>query len=269
MSIKGVDYAWSHPGGAALRGAGVKFACRYLSHDASKTVQRPEADDLAAHGISLAVVYEDTANRAADGHQAGVNDAIAAMKMTKGMTPGYTDLGMPPDRPIYFAVDFDATWAQVSDYLAGAGLSIGKSRVGVYGGLDIITAARNAGYTWLWQASAWSHGQWNPYAQLRQMLGTEHINGVDCDINAAMVADFGQWTPGGDDVTPEQMTAAAQVLLNTAITSKFRKDAKGAPLQIPVREYFDYMDAHYDSLMQQIAALNAQVAALTAALKKP
>ena len=204
MSISGVDYAWSHPGGAALAAAGFKFACRYLSHDAGKTVQRGEADDLGAHGIELVVVYEDTANRAADGHQAGVNDGINAMKMTKGALAGYTDLSMPADRPIYFAVDFDATWAQVSDYLAGAGLSIGKNRVGVYGGLDIVTAAHNAGYRWLWQASAWSHGQWNPYAQLRQQLNTQRVNGVDCDINTAMTADFGQWTPGGgDDVTPQ------------------------------------------------------------------
>jgi hypothetical protein len=209
MSIYCVDYPWSHPGGAALQAAGVKAALRYLSHDAPKTLQRPEADDLHAHGIAMGVVYEDTATRASDGHQAGVTDALNALKMTKGQLPGYTDLAMPQDRPIFFAVDFDATWTQVSDYLAGAGLAIGKQRVGVYGGRNIIDAAYAAGYRWLWQAYAWSdvgNRGWSPVAQIRQQLATTDINGVQCDVDIAVVPDFGQWYPDQtveDIVTPQ------------------------------------------------------------------
>jgi hypothetical protein len=35
MAVFGVDYSWGRPGVAALKRAGAKFACRYLSHDTS------------------------------------------------------------------------------------------------------------------------------------------------------------------------------------------------------------------------------------------
>lgn len=191
MTTPGVDYAWSHPGGAALKAAGKKFACRYLSGDSSKNLTKTESADLAAHGLSSVVVWESTANRALAGKAAGETDAKAAQKQA-------TAAGMPGTRPIYFAVDFDATAGQqtaINAYLDGAASVIGRARVGIYGGYYPVKRALDAGKaTWAWQTIAWSGGQWDARAHIRQGA-QKTINGVGCDLNTGMLSDYGQWTP--------------------------------------------------------------------------
>lgn len=191
-SIPGVDYAWSHPGGAALKAAGAQFACRYLSPDSSKNLTRTEAADLAAHGVWAVVVWESTAARARAGRAAGVADARTALIQA-------TAAGMPSGRPIYFAVDFDATPGDqtlINAYLDGASSVIGRDRVGIYGGYYPVKRALDAGKaTWAWQTIAWSGGQWDARAVIRQGAQTT-VNGVSCDLNTATADDYGQWMPG-------------------------------------------------------------------------
>jgi hypothetical protein len=74
---------------------------------------------------------------------------------------------------------------------------LGKDRVGVYGGYYVVKAALGGGHcVWAWQASAWSGGQWDDRAQIRQTSIDRYIGGVDCDDNTAMTTDFGQWMVG-------------------------------------------------------------------------
>jgi hypothetical protein len=197
---EGVDYAWSHPGGAALQKAGKQFAARYLSNDADKNITRTEADDLAEHEVSSVVVWESTAKRPLAGRTGGIADAKAAAKQAAAA-------GMPPPRPIYFAVDFDATSGQmatVMTYLDGAASVLGRTRVGVYGGYDTVKAALDGGHAlWAWQTRAWSEGHWDPRAHIRQGA-TQTIGGVSCDLNTAYAADYGQWTPGKPPIAPQQ-----------------------------------------------------------------
>jgi hypothetical protein len=191
----GVDYPWQHPAPAALRAAGVGFAMRYLSNDETKNLTRTEADTLAAAGIWSGVVWETTATRALDGYTAGAKDATEALKQA-------TACGMPAGRPIYFAVDTDTTWGKVSPYFQGIRSVLPQQQVGVYGGIRIIQAAAASGLTaWYWQAEAWSGGQWDPHAHIRQ-AGTITVDGVQCDHNTSMADDFGQWMPGRTPVTP-------------------------------------------------------------------
>lgn len=198
FSIPGVDYAWSHPGGAALEAAGKKFACRYLSTDSKKNLTLTEAEDLAAHGVSCVVVWESTASRALSGHAAGAADAKAAAAQAHAA-------GMPDGRPIFFAVDFDATagqQAKIDAYFDGAASVLGVARVGIYGGYHTVKRTLDAGKArWAWQTIAWSGGHWDPRAVIRQ--GAQHkINGVTCDLNTATAADYGQWTPGHAPTPP-------------------------------------------------------------------
>lgn len=256
-----VDYPWQHPGGGALKASGVQGVVRYLSHDASKTLQRPEADDLWSHGIPMAVVFEDMATRAQDGRQAGVNDAQVAMQMLGGQRSGYTNLEMPNTRPIYFACDFDAQWVDVAPYYAGAASVLGQDRVGVYGGLAVITGAANAGYGWLWQTVAWSGGQWHPKATLRQELGETTINGVQCDVNDHQAEDWGQWAPGEDVVnmaTPEEIAAA--------VWGHTETDADGSG---PVRmgAVMAWMDKVHQNQRADIAAVKAELDQVKAELE--
>lgn len=189
MTIPGVDYAWSHPGGAALHAAGKQFAARYLSHDATKNLTRTEANDLAAHGIWSVVVWETTAQRAGAGRAAGIADAQEAARQA-------TAAGMPGGRPIYFAVDYDATPSAVDAYFQGVGSVLGAARVGVYGGYAVVKHCLDTGLArWAWQTPAWSGGKWEARAHIRQGAQTR-INGVSVDLDTATVADYGQWQPG-------------------------------------------------------------------------
>ena len=160
-------------------------------------------------------VWESAAARALDGRDAGEADARAAARQADSM-------GMPDDRPIYFAVDFDATSRQqaaINAYLDGAASVIGRKRVGMYASYGPIKHAFNAGkITYGWQTYAWSGGVWDPRAQLQQYSNDHDINGVNVDYDRAMKSDYGQWrvdvSPEGDDM-PDYVsvgTATAQQL---------------------------------------------------------
>jgi hypothetical protein len=189
--VFGVDYAWGRPGATALKNAGVKFVCRYLSHDTTgKNLTAAEAKQLTAAGIWIVVVWESTANRALSGHAAGVADAKAARQQAAAC-------GMPAGRPIYFAVDFDANAAQqaaINSYLDGAASVLGRDRVGLYAGYYVVKRAFDAKkITWGWQTYAWSGGHWDKRAQIQQYSNNHKINGVGVDYDRSMTGDYGQW----------------------------------------------------------------------------
>lgn len=193
----GVDYAWGRPSVTSLKNAGVIFVCRYLSHDTTgKTLDHAEAVRLSNAGIWVVVVWEDTARRALAGWDAGVQDAKEAAKQAKAA-------GMPPDRPIFFAVDFDASAGQqaaINAYLDGAASVITKKRTGIYGGYNPVKRALDGEHcTWAWQTYAWSGGKWDPRAQIQQYLNDQTIGGVGLDHNRTTKSDYGQWKVG---VTP-------------------------------------------------------------------
>jgi hypothetical protein len=98
---------------------------------------------------------------------------------------------------IYFSVDFDATSGQqsaINAYFDGVASVIGRSRTGAYGGYHVIRRLFDAGkIAWGWQTYAWSGGQWDSRAQLRQVLNGITVDGADCDRNEAHDVDFGQW----------------------------------------------------------------------------
>lgn len=191
--VEGVDYSYGRPGGKALAAAGKKFACRYVSNSAGKNIDRAEATDLAAHGVSSVVVWESTQKRPLDGRAAGVQDATKALQQARAA-------GMPAGRPVYFAVDWDATEAQqakINAYFDGAASVIGRAQVGGYGGYWPLMRLRSAGLiNWVWQTVAWSGSNRVPGMHILQRAEQPRIGGVACDLNTAYMADYGQWTPG-------------------------------------------------------------------------
>lgn len=209
---RGVDYSSGHPGGAALKAAGIGFAARYVSHTAAKNISAAEAADLATHGVWTVLVWETAASRAGAGRAAGVADAKEALTQA-------TAAGMPSGRPLYFAVDWDADPTVVVPYFQGVASVLGLARVGAYGGFKVIKYLLDHGLiTWAWQTAAWSGGRWDARAHIRQPATTVHINGVACDLDTAMTTDYGQWMPGRsptpeDDValTDAQAKALAQI----------------------------------------------------------
>jgi peptidoglycan hydrolase-like protein with peptidoglycan-binding domain len=191
VAREGIDYSWHHGLNLdAFRQAGVSFVIRYLSNDTSKNLNASEAHLLSDGGFDLAVVWETTAKRALSGRKAGEDDAAKARKQAK-------TCGMPAGRPIYFAVDWDATDREkptIAEYLKGAASVIGKKRVGVYGGYWVVKyCLDNAVASYGWQTYAWSSGQRDQRAQLYQHHNGVIIGGVNCDKDTAYAADFGQW----------------------------------------------------------------------------
>lgn len=192
MTIAGCDYSFSRPSTASLKSAGISFVCRYLSTDPGKNLTAAEAKGLLAAGISIVVNWETTGTTAKGGYQAGLADAQAARAQA-------TAIGVPKTVPIFYSVDWDVALDEVPevlDYLHGLADAEGsKDRVGVYGGFVIIAAAALAGFTMLWQTYAWSGGEWEPTAQLRQVSNDQSIGGASVDLDEALSSSYGQWSP--------------------------------------------------------------------------
>lgn len=181
----GLDYYSLAPAIAHAQGA--SFVCRYLSGTLAKNLTRHEADELARLGIDCVVMWETTERRAQDGELAGEMDAHAALLQA-------ISAGMVGARPIYFTVDFDTSLdpSVIDWYFHGVNKVLGVARTGAYGGITTIDRLFNQSLiSYAWQTSAWSRGQWNDRAQLRQVAYD-----AAWDRDEALVDDFGQWRPG-------------------------------------------------------------------------
>lgn len=191
MSLPGIDYSFARPVPAVIHAAGYRFAGRYLD-PGSKGITRAEADHLTAAGIWIVVTYETSAQWMLGGYSAGQAAAESAQSLGRAA-------GMPSGRPVFFAADFDASEAQIPAVLAclsGCASVLGRNATGVYGGLAVVRAALDAGFTWAWQTCAWSGGAWDPRAQLRQVRVNTLLGSSAIDVNEAVAADYGQWMPG-------------------------------------------------------------------------
>jgi hypothetical protein len=141
---------------------GFDFALRYYSHNAGKNLSLVEARALSAAGMQIGVVWETSGTHPGFFTlEQGVEDGAAAHRMAVEV------IGQPGGSAIYFAVDYDASQADldgpVSNYFTGvhAGLfAAGGGRqlyqVGVYGsGLCCATLRERgaAAFSWLSQST--------------------------------------------------------------------------------------------------------------------
>ena len=198
-----IDYAWGRPSVSALQALGTIAVCRYLAYPGpateGKRLSASEAGVLISNGIAVVSNWEHAGSWAeySGGFDTGARHATEAARQ-------HTQCGGPPNRPIYFSVDFDATGAQlpvVANYYRGVISVIGLGRTGAYGGYRTIKYLLDQGVIrWAWQTFAWSGGLWEPRAHLRQIKTDVLVDGVACDLNESMTADFGQWGMEGTNV---------------------------------------------------------------------
>lgn len=167
-----VDYSFARPSLATIRSQGFVAVGRYLGNSSSKLITDAEAKQIRAHGLGLWLVWETTAVRATAGHAAGVADAKAARAQA-------AKVGYPTNAPIFFAVDFDATPAQVRSYFEGVHSVLG-GRTGVYGGIRVTEGLRDL-CPFRWQTAAWSGGKVDPECHLYQRIGSP-ISGTDVNV---------------------------------------------------------------------------------------
>lgn len=196
--MKGIDYAWANPkpSPSCLKQNGVGFIMRYFSYDSSKDLTKDELNNAVKNGIAVGVVWETTANRMMSGYNGGVTDAKESDKRCKSL--GITGI------PVYFACDWDSSeseQAAINAYLDGAVSVIGKARTGMYGGYHPIKRAFDASkMTYGWQTYAWSGGNWDNRAQLRQTLNGVTVCGTSSDWDESRQTDFGQWPRPTDTI---------------------------------------------------------------------
>lgn len=229
----GLDFAWSRPKISDMKAAKVEFICRYLSHDSSKDLSLSEATAASKAGIACVVVWETTASRALSGYDGGKADAKSAVQKAKAC-------GMPNDRPIYFAVDFDASAAQqktVDAYLTGAASVIGKNRVGVYAGYYTLKRCMDNGTAkWGWQTYAWSGGKWDSRAHIQQYKNGVNFHGANVDYNRSTKADFGQWKVGESPDMP-LTNADADLVIDRLLARKY--NARGHTVGMSLQRSYD------------------------------
>ncbi|MFD6699676.1 MULTISPECIES: peptidoglycan-binding protein [unclassified Microbacterium] len=192
MKAFGVDFSEARPTPATLKARGVAFVPRYLWNPLyqdgriNKGISAAEHQGYMDAGIAVPLIYEEDGTELKGGYAAGVKAAQEAERhrLREGI----------PARPVYFNVDYDAPEADHPAILAaldGAATVIGLQRVGLYGPYGIIRAAFNAGkIAFGMQCFAWSQGQWDPRAQLRQWSNGQWGNSVD--FQWAMAAEYGQ-----------------------------------------------------------------------------
>lgn len=190
----GLDYAWApHPDESQLRGLGYSFVSRYLSWlPNGKVITAAERAKLHKHGISIALNWEYDIDDAQGGSTNGQKMAAEAVKQAKA-------LGYPRGCTIYYSVDQDTTAAgAVKDYLSSARTITRAAgyRMGAYGGYRLIKSAFDQGLIDDgWQTYAWSGGQWDSRAGMRQVRNGVNVLGADCDIDEQH-GNISIWWPG-------------------------------------------------------------------------
>ncbi len=92
-----VDYSFTHPVPARIKAAGYVGVMRYLSPGPNaKNLTTAERDALLAAGLSIGVVWETVANRAAQGFDAGAHDAQVANGQADGLAIPDTATSITP-----------------------------------------------------------------------------------------------------------------------------------------------------------------------------
>ena len=190
------------PKAADIEAASYDFVARYLSQSPWKTVTPAEATALSDAKLCLVLVYEDGPTKPAYfSRDRGQADATRAAQQAEA-------LGAPAGTAIYYAVDYDASRADIAgviaEYFNGiADTNTARSAagatdygVGVYGSgatCIALTAAALAKYGWLAQSRGWAgFGTYTDWTIKQAMAAT--VLGIAVDPDEA-VDDYGAMQP--------------------------------------------------------------------------
>ncbi len=208
MTTQGVDYMSTQDAArvAALKASGLGFVCRYYDGSggtSAKCLDAAEAQALIAAGLQIFTVFETAPTDVAYFSRArGRSDGDAARTAAQAA-------GQPARFPIFFAVDYDASDADlvgpITEYFNGVNERLaGAYPIGVYGSFRVCQFAKAhwPAVPRLWQTYAWSGGQKADGLDLYQYQNDLQIGGVSVDRDEAYVAG---WGPAEEDVTEDQV----------------------------------------------------------------
>jgi len=270
-TVDALDYSNARPDLDALVAAGIRAVGRYLSpstrNNPGKHLTASELHDLRERGIRVFLLWETTADAARGGHDAGVRDAKAAQAAAAA-------LDLSTSAIVYYAVDWDASGddirKRVAPYFGGIGETSPHTRIGVYGGYDVVAYLMDHGYVELgFQTYAWSGGRWYPGAQLRQIHNGAHIGGAEVDQDEIMAEHFGATDDTGGNTSMADLTPQAIFQTDGTVTNPpSRPDSPLHTPPPPADKANPYITADHalcyilETVLQNNAALRAQNAAL-------
>src|SRR6266566_799990 len=183
-----------------LLSKGVRTVIRYYNFSNSRTLpekamELAEAQALAAHGMQIAVIFQQRQNQVADFSEL---KGVAAGR--RAYRYAHDNIGQSADSAIYFGVDFDASGNEfennVAPYFGGVKRAFAEEsggnpeyRIGAYGSGSVCTTLAEKGlieFTWLAMSrgfrgtrEALSAGQFH----LAQRAPAETLCGLGVDFN--------------------------------------------------------------------------------------
>ncbi len=207
-----LDYSTARPSISQLKQANVTAVGRYIGWDSvpgfssiGKNLTPAEAHRYISNGIDIFLAFEYGARAPTQGAAQGTKDGNLASKQLH-------DLGAPPNMGVYFAVDFDipdyapnlpddpanarSKLGPVAHYFEAIHATGPKYDVDGYGGYYAIKRLLDARLIKQgWQTIAWSGGQWDNRAVLRQLTRIPPLPFTDVNIreNGSTIHDYGQW----------------------------------------------------------------------------
>lgn len=191
---EGVDCSWGRPSPESLIAAGKDFICLYLNDIPGFGMEKQDIERYSQGGIDLVSLFEKGAEDARRGYRVGLQHGTEAVMLAKRV-------GMPKNRPIFFAADFEAMGPETGPYFVGVNHALYNTGyvTGGYGDRMLMEWLFKEGLIVFGvQTYAWSHHMWDSEAKLRQVLinlpGAElEIGGSKVDYCKSTMADFGQW----------------------------------------------------------------------------
>ncbi len=194
---EGVDYSRAANANwiglaAALKAQGKQFVGRYVVNDKSPTgrgIGPEEYKAMMAAGLNVFVYWESSEGWMTGGLTAGISAAQNAQQ-------NILSSGLPPEIPVYFACDFDASPGdqdQIDECLRGCARVLGGDRIGIYGGFHVVERCHQNGTAkWFCQTLAWSGGQVFSGNHLFQYdTSGNFIFGTDLDLVRSLQPHYG------------------------------------------------------------------------------
>lgn len=181
--IAGVDFSLARPAPPILKQDGFQFVLGYCSNNPIKNLTAENVAGYLAAGLSVGVIWETVANRALSGAAGGAADGAAADAQLDA-------IGYPVDCVLFFAVDFNATAAEiaaVAEYAAAFDAHT-KRPVGVYGSYAVVEGLVTPGQRpvrYGWQTGAWSGTALSGKAHIYQRNNTRNwpvVEGTDENV---------------------------------------------------------------------------------------
>ena len=225
-----------------LKENGFVGIARYVSQVSGKCITRGEFYSYIDAGLTVVLVYEDSATDAYGGTATGEQKGLVCRSVLQS-------LGIF-DPVVFFGVDtdlngdaYDTAYGCVTTFAATAGCV-----AGVYGPGPLLRFCQERGIKYLWEpgATAWNQGVY--LGQLYQRHYNVDLDGYEVDIDISYTTDYGQWPrPTAPAPSPAPSEEEFSMFCNDKFSAgSFGTDANGALYNYNGSPFIQNLEQHPD-----------------------